>query len=79
MRVAENDHNRMTGPDCAVMCNLINTHVQFNKYTHTHTHTHAQWLPAGNHPPPRRILHKDGMELSHSQSGAPPGTGSIPS
>ena len=24
---------RMTGPDCAVMCNLINT------YTHTHTHT----------------------------------------
>ena len=25
---------RMTGPDCAVMCNLINT------YTHTHTHTH---------------------------------------
>ena len=36
-------------------------------------------LPAGNHPPPRHILHKDGMELSHSQSGAPPGTGSIPS
>ena len=28
---------RMTGPDCAVMCNLINTHV------HTHTHTHTQW------------------------------------
>ena len=25
---------RMTGPDCAVMCNLINTH------THTHTHDH---------------------------------------
>ena len=25
---------RMTGPDCVVMCNLINTH------THTHTHTH---------------------------------------
>ena len=25
---------RMTGPDCAVMCNLINTH--------THTHTHAR-------------------------------------
>ena len=23
---------RMTGPDCAVMCNLI------NKYTNTHTH-----------------------------------------
>ena len=24
---------RMTGPDCVVMCNLINIH------THTHTHT----------------------------------------
>ena len=38
-----------------------------------------QWLPAGNHPPPRHILLKDRMELSHPQSGAPPGTGSIPS
>ena len=37
-----------------------------------------QWLPAKNHPSPRHILHKDGMELSHSQSGTPPGTGSIP-
>ena len=26
---------RMTGPDCAVMCNLINIHI----HTHTHTHT----------------------------------------
>ena len=31
---------RMTGPDCVVMCNLINTH------THTHTHTHRR--RAGN-------------------------------
>ena len=28
---------RMTGPDCVVMCNLINTH------THTHTHTHKTY------------------------------------
>ena len=27
---------KMTGPDCAVMCNLINTH------THTHTHGKVQ-------------------------------------
>ena len=27
---------RMTRPDCAVMCNLINTH------THTHIHTHGR-------------------------------------
>ena len=27
---------RMTRPDCAVMCNLINTH------THTHTHIHTE-------------------------------------
>ena len=44
---------RMTGPDCAVMCNfinththtravmcnLINTHVHTNTHTRTHTHT----------------------------------------
>ena len=29
---------RMTGPDCAVMCNLINIYT----YTHTQTHTHTQ-------------------------------------
>ena len=28
---------RMTGPDCAVMCNLINTHTHTHIYTHTHT------------------------------------------
>ena len=26
---------RMTGPDCAVMCNLINTHARTHTYTHT--------------------------------------------
>ena len=42
---------RMTGPDCVVMCNLINTHTHnkihthtHNKiHTHTHTHTHTPW------------------------------------
>ena len=29
---------RMTGPDCVVMCNLINTH------THTHTHFFSFFL-----------------------------------
>ena len=28
----------MTGPDCAVMCNLINTHPHPHTRTHTHTH-----------------------------------------
>ena len=41
---------RMTGPDCVVMCNLINTH------THTHTHTQdlrpAQDLWSVFHPGP---------------------------
>ena len=32
---------RMAGLDCAVMCNLINTHT----HTHTHTHRHS-FLPA---------------------------------
>ena len=37
---------RMTGPDCVVMCNLINTH------THTHTHTWERergWRPVEGH------------------------------
>ena len=36
-------------------------------------------LVGRNHPPLHHILHKHRIELSHSQSGAPPGTGSIPS
>ena len=30
---------RMTGPDCAVMCNLINIHP----YIHTSIHTYIHW------------------------------------
>ena len=33
---------RMAGPDCAVMCNLINTH----KHTHTHSLYRHRFLPA---------------------------------
>ena len=41
---------RMTGPDCAVMCNLISIHtyicnVQFNKYIHTYIHTYIHIPP----------------------------------
>ena len=32
---------RMTGPDCVVMCNLINT------YIHTYIHTDNTYFPAG--------------------------------
>ena len=35
---------RMTGPDCVVMCNLINTHT----HTHTHTHRHTQKRKVGS-------------------------------
>ena len=28
---------RMTGPDCAVMCNLINIHTYIHTYIHTDT------------------------------------------
>ena len=38
---------RMTGPDCAVMCNLINTHA--HKHTHTHTQTHTDTLTNTRH------------------------------
>ena len=32
---------RMTGPDCAAICTLINT------YAHTHTHTHTHKMGTG--------------------------------
>ena len=32
---------RMTGPDCVVMCNLINTHTHTHTHTHTYTHIHT--------------------------------------
>ena len=35
---------RMTRPDCAVMCNLINTHA----HTHTHTHTRVGSVAANS-------------------------------
>ena len=34
---------RMTGPDCAVMCNLINIHTYIlHTYIHTSPHAHAR-------------------------------------
>ena len=34
---------RMTGPDCVVMCNLINTYIHtFNKYIHTYNSMFAR-------------------------------------
>ena len=38
---------RMTGPGCAVMCNLINTHI----HTHTHTHTRVGSVAANSDNP----------------------------
>ena len=34
---------RMTGPDCAVMCNLINTHTHTHTHTQTYTLSHTHW------------------------------------
>ena len=31
---------RMTGPDCAVMCNLLNIHTYIHTYIHTCIHTY---------------------------------------
>ena len=32
---------RMTGPDCVVMCNLINTHTHTHIHACIHTHKHT--------------------------------------
>ena len=31
---------RMTGPDCVVMCNLININTYIHTYMHTYIHTY---------------------------------------
>ena len=36
---------RMTGPDCVVMRNLINTYI--HTYIHTYTHTYIHTYPFG--------------------------------
>ena len=48
---------RMTGPDCAVMCNLINIHTYFyipGTYIHTYIHTYIQPPPLGANPESRQ-------------------------
>ena len=32
---------RMTGPDCVVRCNLINTYIHTCIHTYIHTYTHT--------------------------------------
>ena len=56
---------RMTRPDCAVMCNLINTH------THTHTHTVCQNQTYLGHETLRQAqlpIRKGGLGLTSSTS-----------
>ena len=36
---------RMTGPDCVVMCNLINTYIH-TWYIHTYIHTYILYIHA---------------------------------
>ena len=38
---------RMTEPDCAVMCNLINIHTYIHTCIHTYIHTYIQDDRAG--------------------------------
>ena len=38
---------RMTGPDCVVMCNLINTYIRTYIHTYLHTYIHiyiVSWI-----------------------------------
>ena len=49
---------RMTGPDCAVICNIINTH------THTHIHIHNDCVPRCH-----RVLHDVTVTVTVSMIG----------
>ena len=69
---------RMTGPDCVVMCNLINTHTHTHTtHTHTHTHTHV-WLSGRLHTegrlnegPRLQRKHKDENEANKTNNVTP--------
>ena len=54
--------SRMTGPDCAVMCNLINTHT--HTHTHTHKHTHIIIIIIKT----RTRVHDEGGGISHEEA-----------
>ena len=45
---------RMTGPDCVVMCNLINTYIHAYIHTYIHTYIHYDSRPA---PDLRLVVH----------------------
>ena len=58
---------RMTGPDCAVMCNLINTHLHIHTQTHTGQEQGRGWRPVdesssgdGNGGGNENIIREDG-------------------
>ena len=36
---------RMTGPDCAVLCNLINIHTDIHTCIQTYIHTYISLMP----------------------------------
>ena len=59
---------RMTRPDCAVMCNLINTH------THTHTHTQAETDARGEawNDWYDRAIHKKHTQHKHANTKCAP-------
>ena len=66
---------RMTGPDCAVMCNFKNIHLYIHTYIYTRNVTSEPLDAQGQIPEKenrfeeatvKAVTHKDGMELSHS-------------
>ena len=65
---------RMTGPDCAVMCNLINIHT----YIHTYIHTNLSRHSSGCDRTPSDTKHPHSDRLGDEHSARNPDTPSTP-
>ena len=51
---------RMTGPDCVVMCNLINTHT----HTHTAVQQYIQYTILCSHVAPISVLQAESVDTT---------------
>ena len=60
--------SRMTGSDCAVVCNLINTRTHTHAHTHTHT-TKERGMGTGTGVETRRRIQDGNGDASEDSSG----------
>ena len=59
----------MTGPDCAVMCNLVNTYIHTYILTYIHTYIHHIHARPGREEDTARLGQADARRLGGRHAG----------